>query len=46
MKTNLIGYAFMALLLYICIKIYQDSDTFNLNLNVEDLLIPFSLFAT
>ena len=28
------------------IHMFYDSDTFNLNLNVVDLLIPFSLFAT
>jgi hypothetical protein len=30
MKINYCGYALIILLLYICIKIYQESDTFNL----------------
>ena len=30
MKLNLCGYALIALILYICIKIYQESDMFNL----------------
>ena len=30
MKINLCGYALIVLLLYICIKIYQESDMFNL----------------
>jgi len=30
MKVNTIGYAFIILLLYICIKTYKESDAFNL----------------
>jgi hypothetical protein len=30
MNLNLCGYALIALLLYVCMKIYQDSDMFNL----------------
>ena len=30
MKVNVIGYAFIILLLYICIKIYKESEAFNL----------------
>ena len=30
MKMNYLGYAFVILLLIVCIRIYQDSDTFNL----------------
>ena len=30
MKTSLCGYALIVLLLYVCLKVYQDSDMFNL----------------
>ena len=30
MKINIIGYALIVLLFYICVKIYQESDAFNL----------------
>ena len=34
---NYLGYAFVALLLIVCIKIYQDSDTFNLRCIISDV---------
>ena len=34
---NYLGYAFIALLLIVCIKIYQDSDTFNLKCIISDV---------
>ena len=37
MKMNYLGYAFVALLLIVCIKIYQDSDTFNLRCIISDV---------
>jgi hypothetical protein len=37
MKMNLLGYAFIALLLIVSIRIYQDSDTFNLKCIISDV---------
>ena len=37
MKINLCGYALIALLLYICLKIYQESDVFNLKCIVSNV---------
>lgn len=37
MKMNYLGYAFIALLLIVCFKIYQDSDTFNLKCIISDV---------
>ena len=37
MKMNYLGYAFIALLLIVCIRIYQDSDTFNLRCIISDV---------
>jgi len=37
MKINYLGYALVLLLLVICFKIYQDSDTFNLKCIVSDV---------
>jgi hypothetical protein len=37
MKVNIIGYAFIALLLYICIKIYKESEAFNLKCIISDV---------
>jgi len=37
MKMNYLGYAFIILLLIVCLKIYQDSDTFNLKCIISDV---------
>ena len=37
MKINIIGYALIALLIYICLKIYQESDAFNLKCIISDI---------
>jgi hypothetical protein len=37
MKMNYLGYAFIILLLIVCIRIYQDSDTFNLKCIISDV---------
>lgn len=37
MKVNVIGYAFIILLLYICIKIYKESEAFNLKCIISDV---------
>lgn len=37
MDLNLCGYAMIALLLYICLKIYQESDTFNLKCIISNV---------
>jgi hypothetical protein len=37
MKMNYLGYAFIALLLIVSIRIYQDSDTFNLKCIISDV---------
>lgn len=37
MKINIIGYALIALLFYICLKIYQESDAFNLKCIISDV---------
>lgn len=37
MKVNIIGYCFIVLLLYICIKIYKESDAFNLKCIISDV---------
>jgi hypothetical protein len=37
MKMNYLGYAFLALLLIVCIRAYQDSDTFNLKCIISDV---------
>ena len=37
MKMNYLGYAFIALLLIVCIRIYQDSDTLNLRCIISDV---------
>ena len=37
MEINIIGYALIALLLYICLKIYQESDAFNLKCIISDV---------
>lgn len=37
MKINIIGYALIALLIYICLKIYQESDAFNLKCIISDV---------
>jgi len=37
MKMNYLGYAFIILLLIVCVKIYQDSDTFNLKCIISDV---------
>jgi hypothetical protein len=37
MNLNLCGYALIALILYICIKIYQESDMFNLKCIISDV---------
>ncbi len=37
MKVNILGYALMALVFIICIKIYQESDTFNLKCIISDV---------
>lgn len=37
MKINYLGYALIALVVIICIKVYQDSDTFNLKCIVSDV---------
>jgi hypothetical protein len=37
MKVNYLGYAFIVLLLIVCIRIYQDSDTFNLKCIISDV---------
>jgi len=37
MKINLCGYALIILILYICLKIYQDSDVFNLKCIISDV---------
>jgi hypothetical protein len=37
MKINIIGYALIVLLFYICVKIYQESDAFNLKCIISDV---------
>jgi hypothetical protein len=37
MKMNYLGYAFIALLIIVSMKIYQDSDTFNLRCIISDV---------
>ena len=37
MKINIIGYALIILLFYICVKIYQESDAFNLKCIISDV---------
>ena len=37
MALNLIGYAFIGLLLLVCLRIYQESDTFNLKCIISDV---------
>ena len=37
MKINIIGYALIILLIYICLKIYQESDAFNLKCIISDV---------
>jgi hypothetical protein len=37
MKINYLGYALIVLILIICIKIYQESDTFNLKCIISDV---------
>ena len=37
MNLNLCGYAMIALLLYICLKIYKESDAFNLKCIISDV---------
>ena len=37
MKINIIGYALIVLLFYICVKIYQESDAFNLKCIISDI---------
>jgi len=37
MKVNIIGYCFIVLLLYICIKIYKESEAFNLKCIISDV---------
>lgn len=37
MKINYLGYALIVLILIICIKIYQDSDAFNLKCIISDV---------
>lgn len=37
MNINLCGYAMIALVLYICLKIYQDSDVFNLKCIISNV---------
>jgi hypothetical protein len=37
MKVNIIGYCFIILLLYICIKIYKESEAFNLKCIISDV---------
>ena len=37
MKMNYLGYAFIVLLLIVCIRIYKDSDTFNLKCIISDV---------
>ena len=37
MKINIIGYALITLLFYICVKIYQESDAFNLKCIISDV---------
>lgn len=37
MNINLCGYALIILILYICLKIYQESDVFNLKCIISDV---------
>ena len=37
MKLNLLGYALILLLFYVCLKIYQDSDMFNLKCIISNV---------
>ena len=37
MKLNYLGYALLLLVVIICIKIYQESDTFNLKCIISDV---------
>ena len=37
MNLNLCGYAMIVLLLYICLKIYKESDAFNLKCIISDV---------
>ena len=37
MKLNLLGYALILLLFYVCMKIYQDSDMFNLKCIISNV---------
>jgi hypothetical protein len=37
MKINILGYALMALVLYVCIRIYKESDYFNLKCIISDV---------
>jgi hypothetical protein len=37
MKINIIGYALIILLFYICVKIYKESDAFNLKCIISDV---------
>jgi hypothetical protein len=37
MKINIIGYALIVLLFYICVKIYHESDAFNLKCIISDV---------
>ena len=37
MKIHIIGYALIILLIYICLKIYQESDAFNLKCIISDV---------
>ena len=37
MKINYLGYAFITLLLIVCIRIYKESDTFNLKCIISDV---------
>ena len=37
MNVNFCGYALIILILYICLRLYQDSDVFNLKCIVSDV---------
>ena len=37
MKINMVGYALIALVFIVCLRIYQDSDTFNLKCIISDI---------